>query len=186
MRHLLPPIALAAALLGGCATVPSQLAGDNFSTITPRQAVSRNATGDRVRWGGEIIKVEPRTDSTCFEILGRELYSSARPSRRDASQGRFIACGAGFYDPAVYTKGRDLTVTGSLAGTEQHKVGEYNYTFPHVKADQVYLWPVRERVDTYYPWGPYYYDPFWGPYWGPYWGWAPPPVVIVRPGPHHH
>ena len=173
-----------AAVLGGCATVPAPIAGDNFSAVTPQQAVSQNANGQRVRWGGEIINVEPRADATCFEVLSRDLWPDARPNRRhDTSDGRFIACRHGFYDPAVYAKGRDLTVTGSVNGTEQHKVGEYNYTFPQVSADQVYLWPKREYVDNYYAHGPFG-DPFWGPYWGAP-GWWAPPIVIVRPY-HHH
>jgi outer membrane lipoprotein len=184
MRHFLPAIATLAVALAGCATVPQPIAGDNFSAVTPEQAVSQNASGQRVRWGGEIIHVEPRPDTPCFEVLGRELYADARPRRRsDHSEGRFIACGQGFYDPAVYTKGRDLTVTGSINGSEQHKVGEYNYTFPHVVADQVYLWPKQEPIDAYYARSPYY-DPFWGPYWGNWGWWSPPPVVIVR-SPHH-
>ena len=172
----------AALALGGCASVPSQLAGDQFATVTPQQAGAQGANGQRVRWGGEIIKVEPRADATCFEVLSRELYADARPNRRDHSDGRFIACSQGFYDPATYPKGRDLTVVGSINGTEQHKVGEYNYTFPRVNADQVYLWPKRQRYDYYPAYG--YYDPFWGPSWG--WGggfWAPP-IVIVH-GSHH-
>jgi outer membrane lipoprotein len=181
MRHSASILVLAIAL-GGCATVPGQLAGENFSAITPQQAASQNADGQNVRWGGEIIQVEPRADTTCFEVLGRELYDDARPKRRDANQGRFIACVPGFYDPVEYTKGRDLTVTGSLHGSEKHKVGEFDYTFPHVNANQVYLWPKREPLERYHPWGPYY-DPIWGPYWGN-WGWSPP-IVIVRPGPPH-
>lgn len=177
-----------ALVVGGCATVPAPIAGDNFTPVTPQQAVTQNAAGQRVRWGGEIINVEPRADVTCFEVLSRELYSDARPSNhRDRSDGRFVACGKGFYDPAVYTKGRDLTVTGSLNGTEQHKVGEYNYTFPQVVADQVYLWPERTYYAGYYGYG--WYDPFWGPYWGPYyggWGWWGPPVVVVHGGHGHH
>jgi outer membrane lipoprotein len=42
-----------------------------------------------------------------------------------------------------------------------------------------------------YPYGPGWYDPFWGPYWGPYWGgpywggwgwggWYSPRVIVVR------
>jgi outer membrane lipoprotein len=184
MRPSLLLIALAATL-GGCATVPQQIAGDNFVAVSPQQAVSQNAAGQRVRWGGEIINVEPRADVTCFEVLSRELYGDARPSNhRDHSDGRFVACSKGFYDPAVYTKGRDLTVTGNLNGTEQHKVGEYNYTFPQVTADQVYLWPERNYyAGGYYGWP--YYDPFWGPYWGGGWGWwGPTPVVVVHG--HHH
>ena len=186
MRKLIVPL-VAAAALGGCATVPAPLAGDHFAPVTPQQALSGNANGQRVRWGGEILNVEPRADVTCFEVLSRELYSDARPNRHDHSDGRFVACSKGFYDPAVYTKGRDLTVTGSLNGTEQRKVGDYDYTFPQVAADQVYLWPER----TYYAGYPGYgwYDPFWGPYWGPYygsWGWWGPPAVVVVPGGHHH
>ena len=183
MRNKLLMIAIGLAL-GGCATVPAPIAGDNFSAVTPQQAVAQSVGGQKVRWGGEIISVEPRADVTCFEVLSRELWSDARPNRHDHSDGRFIACSKGFYDPAVYTKGRDLTITGMLNGTEQHKVGDYNYTFPQVSADQVYLWPKREYARGFYDgygWGPYGpYDPFWGPYWGGLW--FEPPVVIVR---HH-
>lgn len=175
--------AVTAAILGGCATVPAPIAGDNFSTVTPRQAATEKAGGQHVRWGGEIIKVEPRADVTCFEVLSRELWSDARPNRRDHSDGRFIACSKGFYDPALYTRGRDLTITGTVNGVEQHKVGEYQYTYAQVDADQVYLWPERQYTNAY----PYagWYDPFWGPYWGPYWGWGPS-VVVVRGHGHHH
>jgi outer membrane lipoprotein len=178
-------LAIAATLaLGGCATVPAPIAGDNFAVITPQQAAGQDASGQHVRWGGEIIKVEPRAEVTCFEVLSRDLWPDARPKRRDESGGRFMACSKGFYDPALYTHGRDLTITGTLNGTEKHKVGEYDYTFPLVDTDQVYLWPKRDYLDNYpYPYyGPTPYDPFWG---GPYWGfWTPPPVIIVR-GRHH-
>ena len=184
-RSTLTTIALAAFALGGCATVPPQLAGQNFSAITAQQAAQQNAHGDRVRWGGSIVKVEPKSDSTCFEILSRDLFSDARPRPRSQSNGRFIACSKGFYDPELYKKDRDITVTGALAGTEKHKVGGYDYTYALVDADNIYLWPLRDRRDNN-AW-PYYYDPFWGP-WGPYWGggfWTPP-VLIVRPPPPKH
>lgn len=178
----------AAAFAGGCATVPAPLAGDNFATITPQQAVTQPASAQRVRWGGEILKVEPRSSATCFEILSRELYADARPSRRDHSEGRFIACKQGFFDPAVYAKGREATVVGTVNGTEHHKVGEFNYTFAKVDADEIYMWPRRSEYAGSY------YDPFWGPgcdpFWGPCYGWggwggywAPRPVIIVRPPP---
>jgi len=199
MRHPLKTSASAfaigaTALLAGCATVPPQLVGNDFVATTPQQVVASNTDGQRVRWGGEIIKVEPRADRTCFEILSRELYDDARPKRRDRSDGRFIACKQGFFDPADFPAGRDVTVVGSVNGTEHHKVGDYNYTFAKVDAAEVYLWPKRAE----YP--PGYYDPFWGPCWGdPFWGpgpgwggcgrwgwggyWGAPPVVIVRPNP---
>ena len=168
---------IAAVTVGGCATVPQPIAGKDFATMTPQQAASQNARGERVRWGGEIISVDTKPDSTCFEILSRELYSDARPNGHDASGGRFIACGKGFYDPEVYTKGREMTIVGQVTGTEQHQVGDYNYTYARVDTDGVYLWPHRDYYyGGYDPWL-YAYDPFWNPWW---WG---PPVVIVH---HHH
>lgn len=168
-------------LLAACATAPKPLQG-TFSPITPTEAVRSAASGQTVRWGGEIIKVEPKTDATCFEILGRDLDASARPLRRDTSQGRFIACRGGFYDPEVFMRGRSLTVVGHLDGSETGRVGQFDYTYPRVAADAIYLWPresQRVRVD---PWP--YYDPFWGPRWGPYWGlgywgWSAPRHIVV-------
>lgn len=179
--------------LAACATVPVPLKGE-FAATTPSAVVGAGgdrptsdaaSRGERVRWGGEIIKVEPGRDATCFEILGRELDGSARPVARDTNAGRFIACRSGFYDPEVFVKGRSMTVTGTLAGTQRGRVGEFDYTYPRVEADVVYLWPKRPLVvQQRDPWP---YDPFWGPRFGPYWGgagwWGPPPVVIVKPKP---
>jgi outer membrane lipoprotein len=177
---LLTPLILA---LAACATVPAPLNGD-FSSLTPQQSLSGTHSGERVRWGGEIIKVEPGESSTCFEILSRELDASARPRSRDASEGRFIACRSGFYDPEVFVKGRELSVTGSISGTQVGRVGQFDYTYPRIAADTIYLWPRRPvmiRQSASWP-----YDPFWGPGFGPYWGpgfWGPPPVIIVKPAP---
>jgi outer membrane lipoprotein len=100
-----------------------------------------------------------------------------------------VACREGFYDPEVFVRGRELTVTGTLHGTVSQKVGDYDYAYPRVEADVVYLWPKRP-VMVNYP--PGFYDPFWGPGFGPYWGggwggpgyWGGPRrVIIVRPPP---
>jgi outer membrane lipoprotein len=174
--------ALVAAMLAACATVPAPLQGQ-FSPVTPRDAAANGGQGASVRWGGEIINVDPRADQTCFEILARELDATARPVSRDPSAGRFLACRAGFYDPEEFKRGRDITVIGQLNGSERAKVGEFDYTYPRVAADAVYLWPKR----TYYAGSPYYYDPWYGPWWGygPGWGsfWGPT-VIVERP--HHH
>jgi outer membrane lipoprotein len=76
-------------------------------------------------------------------------------------------------------------VTGTLHGTVSQKIGDYDYAYPRVEADVVYLWPKRVPV-TRYP--PGYYDPFWGPGFGPYWGgpwgypyWGGSRVIVVRP-----
>jgi outer membrane lipoprotein len=175
---LLAPLGV---LLCSCATIPAPLQGQ-FTPTTPREAVA-TASGQAVRWGGEIIKVEPKAESTCFEILARELDSSARPVPRDPSGGRFIACHEGFQDPEEFSEGREITVVGHVTGVDHGKIGEFDYRYPHVEADAIHLW--KPRVPYM---GSPYYDPWlygsgwgWGytPYWGPMWG----GTVIIRDNP---
>jgi len=175
MYSLYRPLTLAAALalLGGCATIPKPLEG-TFANVSTSAAQQGGAGGTQVRWGGEIIKTEPGQQQTCFYLLARPLNSQARPERGASGQdqGRFVACRNGFYDPEVFTRGRELTVTGTLHGTVSEKVGKYDYAYPRVEASVVYLWPKRS-VYARYPapfydpfWGPSYYGPWGGPYWG--------------------
>jgi len=151
-RRLILP-ALLALGLGACATIPQELTG-TYTTITPENATAV-APGTRVRWGGDIIQTEPQERATCFFVLGEPLD--------------------------VYAKGREITVTGTVSGSETRKVGDYDYAYPRVDADVVYLWPKRPM---YAP-SPYY-DPFYGPFYDPFFGpfgpgFFPPPVIIVQP-----
>lgn len=167
-RLLLP--LLASLALAACATAPRPLQGQ-FDPISPQQAVQAAGTGQLVRWGGRIIETLPESERTCFQLLGLPLDSLGRPQQRkaDASQGRFIACRTGFYDPAVFQPGRDVTFIGRLDGHQQVKIGGYDYTLPRLAADVVYLWPEQDATPRPHPHphpGP------WGP-WGPYYrfGW---------------
>lgn len=188
-------LATAVATLAACATVPQPLQG-TYTDITSVAAQQGGGGAVQVRWGGQIIDTKPGQQETCFYVLQRPLDDEARPQSPDHSdgqtQGRFVACRAGFYDPEVFTPGRDITVTGVLQGTQPEKIGDYTYAYPRVEANVVYLWP--KRVINPYP--PGWYDPWWGPYWGPYWGpwgwggygywgYAPSRVIVVpRPVPH--
>lgn len=155
-------LALPLLLLAGCATLPEPLRGE-YGAQGPREA----RTGDRVRWGGSVIDVQPQAERTCFQILSRELSATGRPREVDASEGRFLACRAGFYDPAVFTSGREVTVVGTLDGREARTVGEFNLELPRVAADAIHLWPERRTV--YYDdrpswiWWPYGYNGWYGP-----------------------
>lgn len=182
------PLLAGIAILAGCASIPKPLAGD-YATVTSNEARGGGAGGTQVRWGGEIIKTEPGPQQTCFYLLSRPLDRQARPKIGNSGEnlGRFVACRDGFYDPEVFVRGRELTVTGTLHGTVSQKVGDFDYAYPRVEANVVYLWPKRP-VAVNYP--PGYYDPFWGPGFGPgYYGWGGypwyhrPPVIVVRPTP---
>lgn len=159
MNVRLAVLAASAALLAACASVPQPLQGE-FNPITPRDAAAVDSTGTPVRWGGRIVAVEPQANRTCFEMISTYLGSTARPYwGSDDTGGRFIACRTGFYDPAVFEKNREVTFSGRIVGYENRRIGGYDYRFPRVEADVVYLWPMRETVDVMsYP-APW---PWWG------------------------
>ena len=157
MRNTLPALA-AIALLAACASQPLPLQGE-YAALSPRDAAETDATGSPVRWGGRIVQVEPREGSTCFEMASTRLDHYGRPYwAGDDTGGRFIACRAGFHDPAVFAVNREVTFTGRLAGHESRSIGGHSYRFPLVDADVAYLWPRRDRnlVSRPAPW------PWWG------------------------
>lgn len=159
MKIRIAILALASVALAACASQPRPLQG-TFSEITPQQAASTESTGAMVRWGGRIVQVEPGPNRTCFQMLSTRLSDFGRPYwATDEVGGRFIACRDGFYDPALFQQNREVTFTGRIAGYENRRIGEYDYRFPRIDADVVYLWPIRERVDVITRPAPW---PWWG------------------------
>ena len=167
---------IAAIVLGGCATV-TPVSGQ-FPPITPRQAQTGAENGKLVRWGGILIQAQPKAQETCFTVMALPLHQDGRPylGRKKSDEGRFIACAPGFYDPALYAAGRELTFVGTVAGVQMEKIGGYEYPYPRLRAGTVYLWPLEVRepaTSTVFinggwgggPWGP------WGWWGGPGWGW---------------
>lgn len=165
-------LGIATLLLGACATAPKPLQGQ-FHPVSPQNSVTTNQVGALVRWGGRIIETSPGPDRTCFQILSRPLTSSGRPASStstDTTDGRFIACRAGFYDPAVFERGREVTFIGRINDFQNTRIGEYEYRLPKLDADVIYLWPVVREVEVR---AVPMYDPFWGP-WGPWGPWGSP------------
>ena len=174
---------LSTLLLASCSTgVPVNIReapADNLSLGTVRESPDRFQSRV-VRWGGDILVTENRENFTELTILARPLSSHGKPTTTEASPGRFMARIPVFIDPEEYTAGRSITVRGTVAGTETHKVGDYAYVHPVVSASDWYLWPRPvERSSDYYPW--WYYDPWWYSPWYHY-----PYYYPSRPHHHHH
>lgn len=159
----IPLLAALGLALSACATAPQQLQGQ-YAALQPDQAAAEQRVGEQVRWGGRIVEVRTEKLRSCFEVVGAPLDAAGRPRRVDRSTGRFIACRSGFYEPQVFAAGRELTISGRIEGFETRPVGEFDYHYPRVAADVVYLWPERiERErDYFYPPLGLWYDPWWG------------------------
>lgn len=158
-------LALVAGLfVSTCTTIPEQLNGE-FPSLVPKNT-SEKSLGTTIRWGGAILETRPENEYTCFEILSKALETSMRPKNSDQDRGRFIACKPGFYDPEVFKKGREVTLTGKLIHMDVRKVGDYDYHFPVVDIDFMILWPKRRDRVYYQMYRPYYWHyPYYGPYW---------------------
>lgn len=156
--------ALSAAALGGCAGVALKPSGP-YADLTPQDAVRTDYLGARVRWGGELIDTEPQAERTCFVVLALPLYADGEPREsRSRALGRFVACSPGFYDPALYAKGRMITIAGDIARFETRKVGGYPYRMPVLDAGQPHLWPIEPQVRYItVPAAPFWYPPVYYP-----------------------
>jgi len=114
--------------------------------------------GESVVWGGVIIETIARPDDTLMIVRQTELDFQKQPKDLDMSLGRFIIRYQGFLDPAIYSKDREVTAVGKIAGKEERSIGDYRYPYPVIDAQGLRLW--EKRVEY-----PYSYNPWlWGPY----------------------
>ena len=152
-------------MLHACASnVPQAIREAPAEDITLPQvrAAPKTYLKKSVRWGGTIIAIENRINESRLTILAQPFESYGEPEQGDKSLGRFIAIVDSFLDPAVYAKGRAITVYGELLATEQKKVGEFDYLYALVKVQQMHLWEPQRAIE-HYPYPPWWYDP-WYPY----------------------
>jgi outer membrane lipoprotein len=113
-------------LLGACASnVPETIrrAPPSDLRASEVQREPDKYRGTLVRWGGSIVAVRNLKDETRVEVVNRRLDSAGRPFMEDRSEGRFIAKVTGFLDPAIYSNGRQLTVSGRVDGAIDKQSG---------------------------------------------------------------
>ncbi len=149
------------------------------------QELARNpkaAIGRTVLLGGTIIETINHKEGTRLEILQKPLDYEDRPLSGDESYGRFMIEQAGeFLDPAVYEKGRELTLVGKITEERTKRIGGLDYRYPYIVVSYLHLWKKRteyaKTINTFpdyyrspywfgsYPYNAYPYEPYY-PYWG--------------------
>lgn len=169
---------LVAFFSAGCAhTLSSGVRQQVDSTLSLAQIRSAPETyRDRtVVLGGDILSTRNLAEGTLLEVLHKPLDAIERPTVTDQTEGRFMALCEGYLDPAIYSKGRQITLAGRVLGSRMDTVGEITYVYPLLSCLEVHLWPPRSSVTYAYPpgypygyWWPY---PFWWRHhaWHPFW-----------------
>ena len=155
---------LVPAFYAGCASVPSRHFRQQLGPPIPFQELleAEAPRHERVLLGGYLLETANESDGTRLTLLQAPLDSRNKPKSQDLSQGRFVVQTDRFLDPAIYTKGRKVTVGGKVWGTMPQPLGNLTYEYPLIKAEELHLWP-KERPYTrpYYPYYNYWYSPWY-------------------------
>jgi outer membrane lipoprotein len=118
--------------------------------------------------GGVIVETHIVKEGTLLEIYQTQVDRQGRPKNLDRSEGRFMAYYTGFLDSEIWSKGREVTLAGTLEGEKTQKLGEIDYQYPYLRVSEIHLWK-----KPYYQVDPYPLRPWRGPWWGsygyPYW-----------------
>ena len=125
---------------------------------------AKNYQNQYVRWGGKIVSVENKENSTWIEILANPLDSYGRPESGDDYQGRFIARIDGFLEPEQYAKDRYLTIYGKVETNIVKRVDEFPYNYPLIHAQEHHLWRNQRIARLYDPYYYGYHPRFYSPY----------------------
>jgi outer membrane lipoprotein len=157
-------IGVAGLLLGGCSTVPKELAYEPANQLVAYQPALGGMEGKPARWSGVISAVQNKADQSVIEVVYLPLKSNGVPEQTEQSPGRFLAIMQGFVDPTLYAKGRSLTVLGTIGQPVDGQIGEHKYRFSVIDATSSKLWPPVKEVEIRYM-DPYFYDPFYDPFW---------------------
>lgn len=134
-----------------------------FASLDP-EAADASDIGAHIRWGGRLLQVLPERERTCFEILSLPLDGEARPKTIADPGRRFLACREGFADPAAFPDDRPVTVTGRLTGFVTREIGDYDYLYPVVRIESLFVWPERPEYHPYPSPMPWWHHPYhaWG------------------------
>lgn len=163
------------ALAISCTVMSSQVRKEAIST-TPFKTLIESSElylGKTVILGGYIIQTENKTGDTIIKVLQTPLDLWETPTEVDKSEGRFIVLQKGYLDPVIYSKGRRITVAGSILGVEKEDIASCPNKCLKIESREIYLWPEYKYRDTYpyyYPYGryPYYWrnEPYYYHYRG--------------------
>jgi outer membrane lipoprotein len=126
--------------------------------------------------GGEIWQASNVPEGTLVEVVHKPLDAYERPLLTDRTEGRFMALCNRYLDPAIYARGREVTIAGRVLGTRSGRIGELEYTYPLISCLELRLWPQTVAVPPPYGpypwwyWDPWYWDPwYFRPYRSPFW-----------------
>ncbi len=144
-----------------CAVISQQIRDESIGPVPFKTLVHEASIykGKTVILGGYILETQNLADESIIKVLQAPLGSGETPKSKDLSEGRFIIIKKAFLDPEIYSKGRKITVAGTVVGIRMEKINHFSQPYLEIKSRQIYLWPKEEY---------YYYQPYYNPWYYPY------------------
>jgi len=97
--------------------------------------------GEQFIIGGFIASGKVDEEGTFLEMVQSPTQNDGTVIDPDVSGGRFIAFFPGErLDPAIYERGRVMTLGGTLTGTITGKIAGKEYTYPVLEVAESQLW----------------------------------------------
>lgn len=130
-------------LLAGCGPVISKdTLGRIDRTLTFEEVIKDPGAyaGRTIVLGGTILAVENLDGRTIAEVIEQDMNSRLKPVRPESSAGRFLIEFDGFKDPALYNRGKSVSVAGTITGVEKRMLGKAEYAYPVIRPVEHYLW----------------------------------------------
>ena len=119
--------------------------------------------GKKVMVGGIIVETRNFPDKSEIEVVQKDIDFSGGVSAKDETVGRFIFRQRGYLESEVYSKGREIIGAGKVVGSQSGKIGDREYLFPVVEAEELHLQEPYPQYPFYDPFYPYYFAPFYHP-----------------------
>jgi len=153
-------------VLSSCAHVISSENRENALSTVPLKEVRANVDQYAEKtfiFGGVIADTVSIEDGSELEVVQMPLDEWGYITRHDKSEGRFIVATKNHLDPLVFSKGREVTIAGVLAGMRTQKLGKRDYNYPLFRAKEIHLLAQPLYRDPYFGYGPFSYPyPYYG------------------------
>lgn len=95
--------------------------------------------GRTVMLGGIIASTRNEQKRTYIEVVQLPLDYRGRPKNEDVTEGRFIVEAEGYLDPAIYARGREITVVGVVLGRTVRPLGDIEYSYLLLRSVEIHL-----------------------------------------------
>jgi outer membrane lipoprotein len=141
--------------------------------------------GRSLMLGGTIIALDDTEETKTVEVLEWRLNVLGEPYIPSDNAGRFLLVTRQHLPPELYTRGRLITLTGTIEGVETRQLlSGADQDYPVIRLSEIHLWetPYRYGISSYqapetpnyvgperygrdHPYDPGYNDYPYTPYW---------------------